>query len=124
MLNIFGDFWSGSSTIAPEENCPPTAKLILIKPLNLTRGQFSSKAIVCLPPTLKLNLTLTQTPTLPGGQFSREEIFWIPYGVVISSFTTSTANFTKFDVRNASLFIIKALGRKVKETILARYLFH
>ena len=27
-------------------------------------------AIVWLPPTLKLTLTLTQTPTLTGGQFS------------------------------------------------------
>ena len=62
MLNIFGDFWSGSSTIAPEENCPPTAKLILIKPLNLTRGQFSSKAIVWLPPNPKTKPNLDPKP--------------------------------------------------------------
>ena len=62
MLNIFGDFWSVSSTIAPEEKCPPTAKLILIKPLNLTRGLFSSKAIVCLPPNPKTKPNLDPNP--------------------------------------------------------------
>ena len=60
----------GSRTIAPKKNCPPTPKLILTEPLTLTRGQFCSEAIVRLPPTLKLTLTLTQTPTLTGGQFS------------------------------------------------------
>ena len=33
-------------------------------------GQFPSWAIFWLPPTLKLTLTLTQTPTLTGGQLS------------------------------------------------------
>ena len=54
----------------PPPNCPrgnlpplpPTPKLTLTQTLTLTRGQFSTMAIVWLPPTLKLTLTLTQTP--------------------------------------------------------------
>ena len=41
------------------ENCLPTPKL--------TRGQFFSRAIVSLPPILKLTLPLAQTLTLTGG---------------------------------------------------------
>ena len=65
--------FNGSRTIAPPlptPNCPrgnlpplpPTPKLTLTQTLTLTRGQFSTMAIVWLPPTLKLTLTLTQTP--------------------------------------------------------------
>ena len=60
----------GSRAIAAEENCPPTPKLTLTQTLNLTRGQFYLGAIVWLSPTLKLTLTLTQIPTLTGGQLS------------------------------------------------------
>ena len=49
------------------ENCLPTPKLTLIQPLTLTRGQFFSRAIVSLPPILKLTLPLAQTLTLTGG---------------------------------------------------------
>ena len=56
--------------LPPPPNCPrgnlsplpPTPKLTLTQTLTLTRGQFSTMAIVWLPPTLKLTLTLTQTP--------------------------------------------------------------
>ena len=58
--------------LLPNENFPAVPKLTLTKILTLTRGQFSSGAIVWLPPTLKLTLTLTKTPTLTGGQFSSE----------------------------------------------------
>ena len=44
----------GSRTIAPDENClpllPPTPKLTLSQTLALAGGQFSSVAIVRLPP--------------------------------------------------------------------------
>ena len=60
----------GSKTIAPPRKIAPIPKLNLTQTLTLTRGQFSSGAIVYLPPTLKLTLTLTQTPTLTGGIFS------------------------------------------------------
>ena len=67
-------------TIAPEESCPPTAKLNLNQTLTLTGEQFSLGAIFWLPPTLKLTLTLTQTPTLTGGAiFLRETIVRIPF---------------------------------------------
>ena len=60
--------------LPPEENFLPTPKLTLIQSLTLTRGHFSSGAIVWLPPppprTLKLTLTLTETATLSVGQFS------------------------------------------------------
>ena len=73
----------GSRTTAPEENYPPTPKLTLTQTLILTleggrRAQFSSGAIVWLPPILKLTLTLTQTPVLTGGQFSSGAIVRIP----------------------------------------------
>ena len=47
---------------------PPIPKLTLTQTLTLTRVQFSSGAIIWLPPpTLKLTLTLTKTQTLTGG---------------------------------------------------------
>ena len=44
-------FENGSGTIAPEENCPPTPKLTLTltETATLTGGQFSSGAIVRIP---------------------------------------------------------------------------
>ena len=39
----------------------------------------------------------------------------------VSSFTTSSARFSKFDIRNVILFQIKFFGRNIKETTLARY---
>ena len=45
-------------TIAPEKNCLPISKLNLTQTLTLARGQFSSGALVWLPATLKLTLTL------------------------------------------------------------------
>lgn len=62
---------NGSRTIAPGENLLPTQKLTLTSTLTLTKGRLSSGAIVWLPQTLKLTLTLTETPPLTGGgQFS------------------------------------------------------
>ena len=47
------------------ENCAPTSKLTLIQTLTLTGGQFSSGAMVWLPPTLtKLKLDLNPNPNL------------------------------------------------------------
>ena len=65
-LNLFIKWFEEN---CPDENCPPTPKLILTHTLTLNRGQFSSGAIVWLAPTLKLTLTLTETPTLTRGQF-------------------------------------------------------
>ena len=59
--------WQGSSTIGPEENCPPIPKLTLTQTLTLTRGHFSPGQLSGCPPTLKITLTLTETPTLTGG---------------------------------------------------------
>ena len=42
---------------------------------NFPRGQLSD----CPPPTLKLTLTLTETPTLTGGQFSSRAVVRIPF---------------------------------------------
>ena len=39
----------------------------------------------------------------------------------ISSFSTSYAKFSEFDVGNVILFQIKVFGRNIKETTLARY---
>ena len=63
LVQVFSyEFW---------ENCLPTPKLTLIQPLTLTRGPFFSRAIVSLPPILKLTLPLAQTLILTGGgQFS------------------------------------------------------
>ena len=60
----------GSMTIAPDESCPPTAKLNLNQTLTLTREQFSLGAIFWLPPNPKTNPDLDPNPTLTGGQFS------------------------------------------------------
>ena len=49
-------------TIAPKENCPPTAKLTLRQTLTLTAGQFSSGAIAWLSPHPKTNLDLDPKP--------------------------------------------------------------
>ena len=71
--------FQNSRTIAPEENCPPpNPKLTLNLTPTLTGGQFSSGAIVWLPPTLKLILTLAQTPTLTRGDFPWRAIVQIP----------------------------------------------
>ena len=48
-------FFGGSRTIAPVENCPSTAKLTLRQTITLTGGQFSSGAIVWLSPNPKTN---------------------------------------------------------------------
>ena len=56
--------------LPPREIAPATPKLTLSQNLTLTGGQFSSGAVVCLPPTLKLTLTLIQIPILTGGQLS------------------------------------------------------
>ena len=53
----------------PRGKLPPTPKLTPSQTLTLTGGQLFSGAIVWLPPTLKLTLTLTQTPTLTRGQY-------------------------------------------------------
>ena len=59
LVQVFSyEFW---------ENCLPTPKLTLIQPLTLTRGPFFSRAIVSLPPILKLTLPLAQTLILTGG---------------------------------------------------------
>ena len=39
----------------------------------------------------------------------------------VSSFTTSSASFGKFDIQNVILFQIKVFGRNIKETTLARF---
>ena len=71
-------------TIAPKENCPPTAKLTLRQTLTLTGGQFSSGAIVWLSPHPKTNLDLDPKPNpnrvggggnFPRGQLSRYHFF-------------------------------------------------
>ena len=77
-LMFSGGRAGGSRTIAPEKNMPSTPKLTLTQTLtqpgsNFPRGQLSG----CLS-TLKLTLTLIQTPTLTGGQFSSEAIVRIP----------------------------------------------
>ena len=59
-------FFLGSRTIAPEENCRQTPKLTLSQTLTVSRGQlFSGQLSGCLS-TLRLTLTLIQTPTLTG----------------------------------------------------------
>ena len=39
----------------------------------------------------------------------------------VSSFTTSSAGFGKFDIQNVILFQIKVFGRNIKETTLAKF---
>ena len=39
----------------------------------------------------------------------------------VSSFTTSSARFSVFDIQNVALFQTKVFGRNIKETTLARY---
>ena len=39
----------------------------------------------------------------------------------VSSFTTSSASFGKFDIQNVILFQIKVFGRNIKETTLAKF---
>ena len=39
----------------------------------------------------------------------------------VSSFSTNSARFSKFDSRNVILFQIKVSGRNIKETSLVRY---
>ena len=39
----------------------------------------------------------------------------------MSSFSTSSAKFSKFDAGKVLLFQIKVFGRNIKETMLARY---
>ena len=52
----------GSSTIASEENCPPTPKLTLTQTLTLTGGLFSSGEIVWLLPNPTANPNLDPNP--------------------------------------------------------------
>ena len=71
-------------TIAPKENCPPTAKLTLRQTLTLTGGQFSSGAVAWLSPHPKTNLDLDLKPNpnrVGGGwgQFSSGAIVQIPF---------------------------------------------
>ena len=49
LFNYINASFSGSRTIAPEENCYPTPKLILTQTLTLTSGQCSWGAIVYCP---------------------------------------------------------------------------
>ena len=63
------------STYWLKENCPrgklpPIPKLILTQTLTLTRGHFSWGQLFGCPPTLKLTITLTQSPTLNREKFS------------------------------------------------------
>ena len=74
----------GFRTIVPEEDWPQPLNEPKTQTLTLTRRQFSSGAIVSLPPTLELTLTLTKTSTLTEGQFSSGVIVQMP------SFTTQT----------------------------------
>ena len=70
----------GSRTIAAKENCPPTPKTNPKPSLTLTGGDFSRGQLSDCPPTLKLTLTLTQTPTVTGGgSFPQEAIVRIPW---------------------------------------------
>ena len=62
-------------TNAPAENFPPTPKLTITETLSLTwggggGGNFLRGQLSGFPTTLKLTLTLTQTPTLSEGQYS------------------------------------------------------
>ena len=78
--------------IAPEENCPPTPKLTLSQTLILTVGWGWGWAAVFLEdnclvaPTLKITLTLAQTPNPTGGQFSSARIVQIPIFLYFHSF--------------------------------------
>ena len=40
---------------------------------------------------------------------------------LVSSFTTSSARLSEFDIQNVILFQTKVFGRNIKETMLARY---
>ena len=68
----------GSRTSAPEENCPQPKTNPNPNPNPNRGGQFSSGAIVLLPPTLNLITTFTQTPALTGGNFPRGANVQIP----------------------------------------------
>ena len=75
ILIVLRSFTAGSRTIAPEENCPSTPKLTLSQTLTLTRGQFSSWAIVWLPPNPKTNPDLDPNPSPnQGGNFPRGQL--------------------------------------------------
>ena len=70
----------GSMTIAPEESCPPTAKLNLNQILALTGEQFSLGAIFWLPPNPKTNPDLDPNPNPNWGAiFLRGTIVRIPF---------------------------------------------
>ena len=62
----------GQYGLADKVNCPrgkltPNLKLTLIQTLTLARGNFPRGQFAGFPQTLKLILTLTQTPTLTRG---------------------------------------------------------
>ena len=59
--------YTSSRTITPKENCPPTPKLTLSQTLTLTGGQFSLGAIVWLPPNPKTNPDLDSNPNSNRG---------------------------------------------------------
>ena len=63
-------FFGGSRKIAPEENCSPNAKLTLSQTLTLNGRQFSSGAIVWLSPNPKTNPGLDPNLSPNRGQFS------------------------------------------------------
>ena len=84
----------GSRKITPEENCPLTPKLTLNQTLTLTiGGNFLRDQLSGCPPTLKLTLTLAQTPTpdanlggggnFLGGQLSRYQNFFTSIALLI-----------------------------------------
>ena len=60
--------------LPPKKNCPPTAKLTLSQTLTLAGGQFSSEAMVWLLPNTKTNPDLD-----PNLNPNRGAIIRIPF---------------------------------------------
>ena len=63
----------GSRTISPEENFPPTPKVTLIQTLTLTGEQFSTGAIVWLPPYPISNPNFDPNPNPNRGKFTEKD---------------------------------------------------
>ena len=90
----------GSSTIAPEENCPPTPKLTLTQTLTLNSGQFSSGANVWLSPNPNTSPNLDSNPNPKrgaihfGGQLSEYHIMRII--IKLKNFHTIQFNNNKY----------------------------
>ena len=98
-------------TIAPEKNCLPIPKLTLSQTLTLTGGGISLGGnCLVAPPTLKLNLILTQTPTLTEGNFPRGAIVQIPWKTYFESknkkYITKHKKVTLFILSNKLLYLI------------------